>query len=210
MSVVDAQAIILGDLRALRRVRARHFVPALVLSLLLVGGFLLLGGLRPDLWLQPPTQLAAQLAVWLLCLVALPAVGLGLWFPPRALRMVLAIAAVIAAVVAALGPGLFAMFSGTGQGPQVDKCVAGTFGSGLALLAIGVLSGAFAARRRAGSAIWVSGGVALMALDAVVWHCPSDDMRHNLFSHLGAALLLLLLASVVAVVMHRRQRPAPA
>ncbi len=101
------------------------------------------------------------------------------------------------------------MFSGTGQGPQVDKCVAGTFGSGLALLAIGVLSGAFAARRRAGSAIWVSGGVALMALDAVVWHCPSDDMRHNLFSHLGAALLLLLLASVAAVVVHRRQRPAP-
>ena len=206
---VDAQALILGDLRALRRGRARHFMPAWVLSLLVVGGFLLLGGLRPDLWRQPPSQLAAQLAVWLLCLVALPAVGLGLWFPPRPLRVVLAGAAVLAAVLAALGPGLFAMLPGTGQGPQIDRCVAGTFGSGLGLLAIGVLSGAFAARRRPGSAIWVSGGVALMALDAVVWHCPSEDMHHNLFSHLGAATLLLLLASVTAVIVHRRQRPAP-
>ena len=206
---VDAQALIVGDLRALRRGRAKHFVPALVLSLLVVGGFLVLGGLRPDLWLQPPAQLTAQLAVWLLCLVALPAVGLGLWFPPRALRVAVVLAAVLAAVIAALGPGLFAMFPGTGQGPQVDPCVAGTFGSGLGLLAIGVVSGAFTARRRTGSAIWVSGGVALMALDAVVWHCPSEDMHHNLFSHLGAATLLLLLASVTAVIVHRRQRPAP-
>ena len=206
---IDAEALVVEDLRALRRGRARHFVPALVLSLLTVGGFLVVGGLRPDLWLQPPVQLVAQLAVWLLCLVALPAVGLGLWFPPRPLRVVLASAAVLAAVLAALGPGLFAMLPGTGQGPQMDPCVAGTFGSGLGLLAIGVLSGAFAARRWPGSAIWVSGGVALMALDAVVWHCPSEDMHHNLFSHLGAALLLLLLASVVAVIVHRRQRPAP-
>ena len=81
-----------------------------------------------------------------------------------------------------------------------------TVGTGLVVLTIGVLSGAFAARRRATSALWVSGGLSLMALDAIVWHCPSDDPGHNLFSHLGAAALLMLLASVAGLLVHRRQR----
>jgi hypothetical protein len=89
---VDAGQLIVADLRLARRARVRHFVPALVLSLLAVGGFLVLEGLRPDLWRQPIGQLLAQLAVWALCLVALPAVGMGLWFPPRAVRVVLVIA----------------------------------------------------------------------------------------------------------------------
>lgn len=206
---VNAEALIVGDLRALRRGRARHFLPALVLSLLLLGGFLTLTGLRPDLWLQPGWQIAAQLAVWLLCLVALPAVGLGLWFPGRAVKVVLAVAAVAVAVAAALGPGLLDMFRGAGalgQGPQLDLCVASTIGAGLPLIALGVLSGAFAQRRKAGGGLWVSGGLALMALDAITWHCPSDDLGHNLFSHFGAAGLLLVLAAVAGVVAHRRQR----
>ncbi len=204
---LDAQALIRSDLRALRRGRARHFVPALVLCMLVLGGFFVLAGPRPDLWAQPWPQLAAQLLVWLLCLVALPAVGLGLWFPPRPLRVVLATTAVMAAGVAALGPGLWDMFSGSmHQGPQVDPCVTGTFAAGIGLLAIGVVSGAFVARRRPVGALWVSGGVALMALDAVVWHCPSDDLGHNLFSHVGAAAVLLALASALALWLHRRQR----
>jgi hypothetical protein len=206
---LDAHSLIAGDLRGLRSDRWRHFVPALILGLLVLGGFLLLTGLRPDLWQQPAWQIAAQLAVWLLCLVALPAVGLGLWFPGRPLRAALAVAAVLAAVAAALGPGLMDMFQGTGtfgQGPRLDYCVASTFGTGMTLLAIGVLSGAFAQRRRAGGALWVSGGVAMMALVAIVWHCPSDDIGHNVHSHLGAAVLLLLLAGAVGVITHARQR----
>jgi hypothetical protein len=206
---LDAHSLIAGDLRGLRSDRRRHFVPALILGLLVLGGFLLLTGLRPDLWQQPAWQIAAQLAVWLLCLVALPAVGLGLWFPGRPLRAALAVAAVLAAVAAALGPGLMDMFQGTGtfgQGPRLDYCVASTFGTGMTLLAIGVLSGAFAQRRRAGGALWVSGGVAMMALVAIVWHCPSDDIGHNVHSHLGAAVLLLLLAGAVGVITHARQR----
>lgn len=202
---LDAARLIAADLHATRRARARHFVPALILSLLVVGGFLVLTGLRPDLWHQPLAQLLAQLAVWALCLVALPAVGLGLWFPPRALRLVLAIAAVAAALLAALGPDLTRIL-GTGQGPQLDYCVTATVGSGFLVLAIGVLSGAFAARRGAASGLWVSGGLSLMALDAVVWHCPSDDAGHNLYSHLGAAALLMLLASAAGWIVHRRQR----
>ncbi|MBK7823959.1 hypothetical protein [Nannocystis sp.] len=206
---VDAGALIVGDLRALRRGRARHFAPALALSLLFVGGFLLLEGLRPDLWLQPGWQIAAQMAVWLLCLVALPAVGVGLWFPGRATRVALGLMAVVAALVGALGPGLMDMFQGSGpmgQGPQLDRCVASTIGAGLPLLALGVLSGASAQRRRAGGALWVSGGVSLMALDAITWHCPSDDLGHNLFSHLGAAVLLLIVAAIAGLLAHRRQR----
>lgn len=200
---LDAARLIAADLAASRRARARHFVPALVVSLLVVGGFLVLSGLRPDLWRQPPGQLFAQLAVWALCLVALPAVGLGLWFPSRPLRVALAAAAVLAAVLAALGPALWGL---VGQGPRLDFCVGATVGAGFVLLAIGVLSGAFAARRRAGGALWVSGGVSLMALVATVWHCPSADLGHNLYSHLGAAGLLMVLASAAGLIVHRRQR----
>jgi hypothetical protein len=205
---LDALGLIVADLRASRRARARHFLPALILGSLIVGGFLVLTGLRPDLWRQPGEQLAAQLAVWALCLVALPAVGLGLWFPSRPLRIALVILAIAAATLAALGPALWFMWGEglSGQPPRLDFCIGATIGAGFVLLAIGVLSGAFAARRRAGGALWVSGGVSLMALDATVWHCPSDDLGHNLYSHLGAALLLMLLASVAGMIVHRRQR----
>lgn len=206
---VDAEALIRGDLRGLRRGRARHFWPAFGLGLLFIGGFLTLAGLRPDLWLQPGWQIAAQLAVWLLCLVALPAVGVGLWFPGRAMKLALAVAAVSAALVAAFGPALLDMFPGAGplgQGPRFDRCVASTFGSGVPLIALAVLSGAFAQRRRPGGGLWVAGGLALMALVAVTWHCPSNDLGHNLFSHFGPAGLLLVLGAVAGVMAHRRQR----
>jgi len=203
----DVQQLILGDLDALRRDRRRHFMPALVLVLVSLGGFFLLTGLRPDLWHQAGWQLGLQLATWLLCLVALPAVGLGLWFPGRATRVVLALAAIAAAVGAALGPGLMDMVQGTGperHGVRLDSCMTSTFAEGGLVFAIGVLSGAFLQRRGRGSALWLSGGIALMALVAVVWHCPSQDLWHNLQSHLGAALLLLALAAVAGVIVHRR------
>ena len=72
---LDAVQLIVADLQATRRARTRHFLPALILSLMVVGGLLVLEGLRPDLWHQPVGQLLAQLAVWALCLVALPANG---------------------------------------------------------------------------------------------------------------------------------------
>lgn len=205
----DARALILADMADLRRDRRRHFAPALVLVLITLGGFFLLSGLRPDLWAQPAWQLGLQLATWLLCLVALPAIGLGLWFPARGWRALLALAAVGAAVGAALGPGLMDMVQGTGperQALRVDPCVTATFVEGGLVFAIGVLSGAFVQRRGRGGALWLSGGIALVALDAVVWHCPSLDLWHNLQSHLGAALGLLALAAVGGLLVHRRGR----
>lgn len=204
----DAARLILGDLAELRRARMRHFWPALALALVALGGFLLLTGLRPDLWDQPRWQLTLQLAVWLLCLVALPAIGLGLWFPGRASRIAIAVAAAGAALGAALGPGLMDMVQGTGtrsHGMTLDSCMTATFANGAALFAIGVVSGAFLQRRGRGGALWLSGGIALMALDAIVWHCPSQDLWHNLQSHLGAALVLLVLAGVAGVLVHRRR-----
>lgn len=206
----DARTLIEGDLAGLRRERRRHFGPALVIALLAVGGFLVLTGVRPDLWSQPGWQLGLQLAVWLLCLVALPAVGLGLWFPARGPRIALALAAVLAASGAALGPGLVDMFSGTGPEGQmtVDFCTQAMLGNGFVLFVVAVLSGAFIQRRGRGGALWVSGGIALMALDAIVWHCPSQDLGHNLRSHLGAALVLLALAGAAGALVHRRARRA--
>lgn len=205
----DVEQLILGDLAALRRERLRHFAPALVLVLLASGGFLVVTGLRPDLWQQPTWQLALQSAVWLLCLVALPAVGLGLWFPGRGPRVLLAVAAVLAAAGAALGPGLSDMFQGTvpdARRMSLDFCMTAMIGHGFAVFAVAVLSGAYIQRRGRGSALWVAGGIALMALDAVVWHCPSQDLWHNLRSHLGAAALLLALAAVAGALVHRRAR----
>jgi hypothetical protein len=206
----DAAGLILGDLAELRRQRRRHFVPALALALLVLGGFLLLTGLRPDLLHQPAWQLALQLATWLLCLVALPAIGLGLWFPGRWVRVAVALAAVGAAIGAALGPGLMDMVHGTGpdgQALSLDYCMQATFLQGGLLFAVGVISGAFVARVGRGGALWLSGGIALMALDAVVWHCPSQDLSHNLQSHLGAAVLLLVVAAVGGLIVHRRRAP---
>lgn len=204
----DAARLIQTDLADLRRTRRAHFIPALVLAVIVLGGFLLLTGLRPDLLDQPAWQLGLQLAVWLLCLVALPAVGLGLWFPARPVRVVLAVSAVAAAIGAALGPALVDMFQGTGperQAMRLDYCMQATFLTGTLLFALGVVSGAFLQRRGRGSALWLSGGIALMALDAVVWHCPSDDLWHNLQSHLGAALALAALAALAGLLVHRRR-----
>ena len=204
----DVQPLILGDLRELRRERRRHFMPALVLVLITLGGFFLLSGLRPDLWHQAGWQLGLQLATWLLCLVALPAVGLGLWFPGRVTRVVLVLAALAAAIGAALGPGLMDMVQGTGPeraALRLDYCMTATFLEGGLVFAVGVLSGAFLQRRARGSALWLSGGIALMALDAVVWHCPSNDLWHNLQSHLGAALVLLVIAALAGILVHRRR-----
>lgn len=204
----DAARLIQADLADLRRTRRAHFLPALVVALIVLGGFLLLTGLRPDLLAQPAWQLGLQLAVWLLCLVALPAVGLGLWFPARPVRALLAVSAVAAAIGAALGPALMDMVQGTGperQALRLDYCMTATFLEGALLFGLGVLSGAFLQRRGRGSALWLSGGIALMALDAVVWHCPSQDLWHNLQSHLGAALVLLVIAALAGILVHRRR-----
>lgn len=206
---LDARRLIAGDLQAQRRQRAQHFRAALLLAALGSVGLLTAVGLRPDLLRQPPEQLVLQLLAWTLAFVALPAVGLGLWFPgPRARWTLVGLSVAVAALVAA-GPALLDMSAGTGppgHGLGFDYCTRLTLGSGALVLAVGALSGAFAIRRRPSSALWLAGAVALIAIDTTTWHCPWTQLAHTLPSHAGAGALTLGVAALLGVWLHRRQR----
>lgn len=204
---IDAVSAITRDLESLRARRRRHFAPALALAFVIVLGALVGFGPRSDLLEQPTWQLGVQIAAWLVCLVLFPAVGIGLWFPGRGGRALLAVGGVALAVVAALGVPLPAVETTTdahGGGP----CWMVLGGCGLVLLAIGALSGAFEQRRARSSAFWVAAGLALAALEAVTWICPSAQTRHVVSMHLGPAILVVLLAAGAGLLLHRR-RQAP-
>lgn len=209
MTQLDVRQLIAGDLRAQRRERARHYRLALLLVVMASAGLLMGTGVRPDLLSQPPIQLALQLLTWVLAFVALPAVGLGLWFPGPRIRVALAVTAAAVAALVAAGPGLMDMSDGTGtsgHGLRLDFCVQLTLGSGALTVLACAASGAFAQRRRPTAALWLAGAVALIAVDTAAWHCPWTDLGHTLPSHLGAGALLLALAGVVGVWLHRHQR----
>ena len=195
-----AKELICADLDAQRRRKRAHFVPALLLAGVVVVGSIVVFGARPDLLQQPPGQLAMQIVLWAACLFVLPAIGVGLLFPGRTARILLAVGAVAMTVVATTGwpfaeRDLLAHAHGTFGG-----CVTITLAMGAMLLAIGFLSGAFVQRRGFGSVFWIAAGLSLMALNVVTWQCPQSGLTHVLPGHLGAALVLLLLAVVVGFV----------
>lgn len=205
---IDVSALIIGDLRSRQRERRRHFLPALLLAVLFVGGSLAVFGVRADLLDQPPWQLALQLLLWVLCFLVFPAIGLGLIFPRKGARLGLTLLAVIATIVAAAGQGLagFTDLARHLTGEHGLGCVGLMMAAGLIILVIGVLSGAFSQRRRPSTVYWITAGVTLASLNLVTWHCPATGLAHVLPGHLGGAALLLLLASAVALVAHVRQR----
>lgn len=197
------------DLDALQRERRRHFAPALGIVLAVVAGAFVMAGLRNDLLEQPTWQLGVQIAVWLLCLVAFPAIGLGLVFPSRATRIALALGAVTLAVLATTGWPLATALGGPGAEHGVDGCLAMIAGSGAVLLGLGVVSGAFVQRTRVTGVYWVAAGLALAALNMVTWVCPATGLRHVLPGHLGGGLALLIVALVAATFAHRHGRARP-
>lgn len=205
MTQIDARRLIEGDLQDLRRERALHFRPALVLAVLAPAGLLLYTTLRDDLLRQPAWLLALQGVIWLLALLALPAIGLGLWFPSRPARVALAGAALAAASVVALGPELF-------RGPlegdlfRLGYCSYLTLGAGALVLAVCAISGAFAQRRRTTAALWLSASIALIGVVTTTWHCPVTELDHTLPMHLGSGALLLAVAAATGVAAHRVQR----
>ncbi len=196
-----AKELICADLDVQRRRKRAHFVPALLLAGVVVVGSIVMFGARPDLLQQPPGQLALQIVLWVACLFVFPAIGVGLLFPGRATRIVLAVGAVLMTVVATTGwpfadhRNLLDHAHG-----QFGGCVTITLAMGTMLLAIGFMSGAFVQRRGFGSVFWIAAGLSLMALEVVTWHCPQSGLTHVLPGHLGAALLLLLLAVVVGFI----------
>ncbi len=199
---IDANALITTDLRALRRDRRRHFRPALLLAVAVVTAIVALLGLRRDLWHQAPAQLAAQFGLWVFALGVMPAVGVGLWFPPRWLRVGLWLVAGGLAVVATLGPHITRPAL---PPPGIDPCMLATFGTGTVLLALAAISGALTLHRYGRGSVWVSAGITLAALDAIIWHCASTHVSHNLGSHLGAALVFFAVVAVLLRTVLRRR-----
>lgn len=200
--MVDAASLIAADLDRTQARRRRHFAPALVLVAVVVGGSFVALETRPDLLEQPPAQLALQVALWGLCLFIFPAIGVGLMFPRRSTRIGLATLAVLASVAATTGWP----FAGAELGDHAHAyggCLALTVGTGILLLGIGFLSGAFVQRRRFGSIFWIAAGLALMALNVVTWHCPVSGLLHVASGHLGGAALLLGLAVLVGIGARR-------
>lgn len=197
----NAFQAIMQDLRKQQRVRRAHFLPALLLVAILVIGVLVSLEVRPDLLEQPPAQLALQGALWIVCLLVLPAVGVGLLFPGRWMRVSLATGAILLAAAASTGWPLTDLHHGEAVG--IDGCMMIVMGTGIMLVLIGFLSGAFVQRRGVASVFWVAAGLALVALNVVTWHCPASGLLHVLPSHLGGAALLMSVAVAVGVLSRR-------
>ena len=193
--------LIVADLEREQRGRRRHFVPALAIVLLSIVTMFMVMGIRPDLLEQPFTMLLPYVVLWATCLIALPAIGVGLWFPPRWARVALVFGAVALTIITSLGlstPSEPLTFS-------VDLCGAFVVIYGAMLVGLGVFSGAFAQRRGRAAVYWVAGGVSLTALQTLTTHCPVTGVAHIATNHLGGAALLLSLAAVVGYWAHRQR-----
>ena len=199
----DAFSAIVADLQRTQRGKRTQFLPALALAAITVIGTLVTVSIRPDLLTQPPAQLAMQGLLWVLCLVVMPAIGVGLVFPSGRTRVVLAIVAVATAIAATTGFPFAPHVSGQAE---MDRCVSVVIVAGAVLLGIGFLSGAFVQRRRMTAVFWVSAGMSLASLNLVTWHCPQSGLMHVLPSHVGGAVIMLGAAVLVGVLAHRRSR----
>jgi hypothetical protein len=199
---IDAAKLIMADLESCQRQRRRRFIPALAIVVLAVGGSTLVVGLRPDLLDQPWWQLAIQCVLWLLCLVVFPAIGLGLLFPSRGARLVLATSAVGLTMLATLGLPSATMFEADGH--FHGGCGAMITSYGMVVLLMGLLSGAFVQRRKTAAVYWIAAGIALTGLTAITWQCPQTGASHVLPSHLGVAAALMLGTALIGLLAHRR------
>jgi len=198
----DAYAAILQDLQRNQSSRRQHFLPALMLVAIVVVGFFVVMHTRPDLMDQPPLVLALQCMLWALCLLVMPAIGVGLFFPSRGLRIGLAVTAVFCATAATTGWPIGDHMHGGHGG--FGRCGGLVIGTGVLLLGVGFLSGAFVQRRRMTAIFWVAAGLTLAALNVVTWHCPESGLMHILPSHVGGAAILLAAAVAIGIISHRR------
>ncbi|MGH1346898.1 MAG: hypothetical protein ACRBN8_35345 [Nannocystales bacterium] len=201
-SALEAISAELGQEQQERRA---HFQPALLLSLVVVIAPLVVFGVRPDLLQLPPERLAVQVLLWILCLLVFPALGVGVFFVGRGVRYALALTAIALTVVASTGwPFSSAPVADHSHAMAPLGCLSVTLITGVAMLGIGVISGAFVQRRRVSAVFWVAAGLSLVALNVVTWHCPASGMLHIVPLHLGGAAALLALAAVVGWFVRRR------
>lgn len=203
-STTALEAIAL-DLKHDQLERRRHYAPALAMVLVAVFGSALLVGLRHDLLTQPLPKLVAQLILWPLCLLAFPAIGVGLWFPTRSTRIGLVLAALVLTALSSIGmPDVETLTMSSHALASGLGCFIFAVGTGTLVLGVGSLSGAFVQQRRRSAIYWVAAGVALCGLNVITWHCNETDLVHILLGHWGAGACLAMLALVTAIVLRVR------
>jgi hypothetical protein len=195
---VDAFAVISADLQRQQRVKRRHFTPALLVVIAVALVLFGLVGVRVDLFDQPPWQLVIQVASWVTCLVLFPAIGVGLWFPPRWARVAIAVAGIGSSMLAAVG---WPPQPGDAGAPP---CAMVLVGAGVLFLGIGAGSGAFAQRRARSSGFWVASGIGLTALAAITWMCPNACGVHVMIMHVAPTAGLVVLGALLGLLLHRR------
>jgi hypothetical protein len=196
---LDAFAAITADLERQQRSKRRHFTPALLFAIAIAVVLLAVVGVRADLLDQPPWQLVIQTASWVVCLIVFPALGIGLWFPPRWARVAIAIAGIGLSVLAALG------WPPQDGDPGAGPCAVVLVGAGALFLGIGATSGAFAQRRARSSGFWIAAGIGLTALAAITWMCPNACGRHVALMHVAPTAALVVLGVVLGLVLHRKR-----
>jgi hypothetical protein len=200
MSEVKAMNAIVDDLSALRRERRAHFGVGAAVGGTLLGAMVVLM-VRDDLLAQPWPALGAQGALWLLGLVALPAIGVGIWFPRRSTTYGLAVATFALAIVAAFGS---AAATPLGAAALEPRCLMGAGMMGAVGLVVALSSGAFVQCRRPATKLWLAASVGALSLVGIVWMCSEPGAMHVLVSHAGAALAV----SILALVLGTRARRA--
>jgi hypothetical protein len=189
MSQGKAMRAIVDDLSTLRRERRAHFAVGAVLAGVLLGG-LVTTMARPDLLAQPWPALGAQIGLWVLGLVALPAIGVGLWFPRRHTTLGLTVATFGLAVVATFGWGAASL----GAAVVEPRCLAGAGMAGAIGLVLALASGAFVQCRRRTSKLWLAVSIGGLSLASIMWICADPGPMHVLVSHAGSAFAVSLLA----------------
>lgn len=196
---LDAAQWISADLGRVQRERRAHFAPALWLSIVAVAASLVAMGVRPDLWSQPWPPLVGQVVLWVVCLLVFPAIGVGLLFPSRPLQ----IGIIAVGVLGTLGSTIHWPVD-AGSLDRSAGCFGLTVGVGLLLLGIGLVSGAFVARRRSSAVVWIAAGLALAALNVVTWHCPQTGLAHVATAHLASAAGLIVAATIAGLWIRGR------
>ncbi|MEM6292960.1 MAG: hypothetical protein AAGA54_16920 [Myxococcota bacterium] len=190
-----------ADLSAAQTKKRRHFIPAIVIVAIAIGGLLAMLGLRSDFASMPAWRQASFVASWFVCLLLFPAVGVGLWFPSRGQKVALATVGVLLPVTATLGWPIVPA-GGHAAGP----CAAMTLSVGVVLVGVGAVSGAFAQRRSRSSTVWVATGLALASLVSVSCACPISEIDHLVFGHFAPAAGLAALGVLLGRWLHARMR----
>jgi hypothetical protein len=203
VSEQKVRGAIFDDLSTLHRERRAHFGTSAFLLAAIVGA-MVAGTLRSDLLAQPIPALVAQISLWGLGFVVLPAIGVGLWFPGRGSSIALVASTIALVWVATLWPA-----HGTVEPAGLEpRCLMAVGVVGAIALAATMLSGAFSQCHRPSTKRWLAGGIATLSLVATVWMCSAPGVVHMLTSHIGAALGVALVAVLIGSRARRAHRHA--